>query len=304
MFGSCEICGAEDWQTIYCGPVRDGAFGNSVGGAEVARCGSCGVERLAEGFCPPESVYETEDYRRKLQQGLDTPSYMASHDELQIFSLTELWPMNLRGRTIADIGCAGGSFLDHISGLSKYIIAIEPSSIYHESLKRRGYSVYRYAADAARDLSGQIDLVVSFQVIEHTSNPRQFLRDIRSLLKPNGLLVISTPNRNDILIHLLKDDFRSFFYRVVHRWYFDAASAAVCAQLAGFEVVDVRHVHRYGMSNAIAWLRDRKPIGRDRLPGITQFADQVWRQFLEDSGQADTLYIFLKPTSDGLGNRA
>jgi len=302
VFGPCEICGAQGWQTVYQGPVRDGAFGNSVDGAEVARCGGCGVERLAERSCPPESAYETEDYRRKLQQGLDTPSYLASHDELQIFSLTQLWPMSLRGQAIADIGCAGGSFLDHVSGLSSHIIAIEPSSIYHESLKRRGYAVYRYAADAARDFSGRIDLATSFQVIEHTPNPRQFLRDIRSLLKPDGLLVVSTPNRNDILNHLLKDDFRRFFYRVVHRWYFDADSATTCARLAGFEVVDVRHVHRYGMSNALAWLRDRSPTGQERLPGITPFADQVWRGFLEDSGQADTLYVFLKPAPDSPGS--
>jgi hypothetical protein len=70
-------------------------------------------------------------------------------------------------------------------------------------------------------------------------------------------------------MELLPDDFPSFFYRTVHRWYFNVASLAECAKLAGFEVVETQFVHRYGMANAIAWLRDRRPVsnGRSRPAG-------------------------------------
>ena len=88
-------------------------------------------------------------------------------------------------------------------------------------------------------------------------------------------------------------NYASFFYRVVHRWYFDRASLAKCAQLAGFEVARVRYVHRYPLSNALAWLRDREPKGRERLAGITELADELWRQFLVESGQTDCIYMEL-----------
>jgi ubiquinone/menaquinone biosynthesis C-methylase UbiE len=38
------------------------------------------------------------------------------------------------------------------------------------------------------------DIVTATEVIEHLENPRSFLRDINRVLKPSGLLILSTPN--------------------------------------------------------------------------------------------------------------
>jgi len=39
------------------------------------------------------------------------------------------------------------------------------------------------------------DVVISFETIEHLPNPKQFLLEINRLLKPNGILLLSTPNK-------------------------------------------------------------------------------------------------------------
>ncbi len=293
-FVACEICGAENWRAVYQGPVRDGAFGTLREGATVARCGGCGVDRLAESVCPDESFYETEAYRRKLGQGLSTGAYLGAADALQGFALEAIEPDSLRDKTVADVGCAGGRFLDYVADLAGRMLAIEPSDIYRDSLAERGYAVFPYAADAAAEFGGKVDFAASFQVIEHVRNPRVFLADIRPLLAPGGSLLITTPNRRDILMDLLPDDFPAFFYRVVHRWYFDADALAGCARRAGFAVDGVRFVHRYGLSNALAWLRDRRPSGRTRLAGVEPPADHFWRGYLEDGGRADCIFMFLK----------
>lgn len=294
-FAPCAICGDSDWGLSYCGPIRDGAFGSVRENAAVARCGGCGVERLAEEFCTPASFYETDEYRSKLLQELDSESHFRTHDELQIHTLKTIWPTNLRGKTIADIGCAAGSLLDHLRGYTRNQIAVEPYDVFREGLATRGYHAYRYARDAVADWAGKVDFALSIQVIEHTSNPRAFLEEIRPLLGPDGKLVVSTPNRSDILFDLLPEDFPLFFYRSVHRWYFDAVSLANCARLAGYEIVKVHHVHRYGMANALRWLRDRKPCGQERFKTISPIADILWTGYLEDSGQSDCLYLILKP---------
>jgi 2-polyprenyl-3-methyl-5-hydroxy-6-metoxy-1,4-benzoquinol methylase len=95
------------------------------------------------------------------------------------------------------------------------------------------------------------------QVIEHVEDPKAFFAGIRQLLKPDGLAVISTPIRDDILMDLLPDDFPAFFYRTQHRWAFDAAALARCTEVAGLVVREVRHVRRYGMVNVLLWLRER-----------------------------------------------
>ena len=64
-------------------------------------------------------------------------------------------------------------------------------------------------------------------------------------------------------------------------------------EAAGFDVREVRHVHRYGMANALLWLRERKPSGRERLTVIDHEADALWRAWLESTGRADNLYMLL-----------
>ena len=296
-FAACEICGVRDWTPVHRGDVRDGVFGRVRPDTSVARCRGCGVDRLEEAACPDASFYETESYRRKLQEEVSTAGHYAVADELQIFTQQVLWPRSLRDLIVADVGSAGGSFLDGVAGTAGRCVAVEPCTIYHESLRARGYDVFPYAANARAAYEGRVDVAASIQVIEYTANPRQFLADIRPLLAPDGVLLISTPNRDDILMKLLPQDFPSFFHRIVHRWYFDAASLAACARHAGLEVIETRHLHRYGMANALAWLRDRRPSGRARLEGISPLADHLWRGYLEDTGQSDNLYMLLRRAS-------
>jgi 2-polyprenyl-3-methyl-5-hydroxy-6-metoxy-1,4-benzoquinol methylase len=292
-YGPCEICGTSSWSQIYAGNARDGVFGQSRPDTTVMRCGGCGVDRLDESACPDESFYETPAYRAKLQEELTAAGHFAVADELQVFTHQAIWPWSVRGRVVADIGAAGGSLLDSFAGMASRCVAIEPCTVYHASLKDRGYAVYPYAEDAGRDLAGTVDLAFSIQVIEHVRNPREFLAAILPLLSPEGRLVVSTPNREDILLKLLPRDFAAFFYRVVHRWYFDANALSRCAQMAGFDVIDTRFVHRYGMANALTWLRDRRPSGRARIDAIAPLADDQWASYLSLTGQSDCLYLVL-----------
>jgi len=292
-FPLCEICGVDAWTTVYRGPVRDGIFGKVRDATVVCRCGGCGVERLDETACPPDSFYEGDAYRAKLAKGLDSEAYFAEHDMLQLHTLKAIWPIDLRHAIVADIGCGGGSLLDHVRGWSARQIAIEPSAVYRDALTARGYAAYPYAVDAARDWAGRVDVAFSIQVVEHTRNPRAFLADILPLLAPGGRLIISTPNRSDILFGLLPNDFPAFFYRVVHRWYFDADSLAACARLAGYKVEKICPSHRYGIGNMLRWLRDRKPTGNIAMDGIMPVADAFWSGYLESIGRSDCLYLVL-----------
>lgn len=293
-FRSCEICGSHDWRHVYFGAVRDGIFGKFREKAIVGACGGCGVHRLDENHCLGENDYESDAYRARLDEGTGLAEHFASHDHLQIHALNAIQPHRLRDLTVADVGAGGGSFLDHVRGVAGRTIAIEPADHFQTLLAERGYETYAYAADAAENLGPIADVAVSLHVIEHVRNPRVFLAEIRTLVKPGGRVVIATPNSADILLELLPDTFPAFFYRVVHRWYFNSASLARCAVEAGFKVEETRYLHRYGMANALHWLRDRRPTGNAPLAGIDNLADSFWKSYLEASGCSDTLFMTLK----------
>lgn len=297
-FAACEICGGKEWAAVHVGSVRDGAFGRlSRPESVVGRCQTCGVDRLDETLCKDADFYRSEEYRSLLAEPTDAAGFFAEHDMLQLRNLTEVWPEPIRGKVIADVGCAAGSFLDHVRGLARKAIAIEPCEVYHESLQSRGYAVYNSSVEAARGQVDRVELAVSFSVIEHVDNPRKFLAEIRELMAPDGKLLISTPNRRDILMDLLPDEYPNFFYRTQHRWYFDAESLRFCAQRAGLIVSEARCRHRFGLSNTLAWLRDRGPTGMVGLPHIDDpLVDSVWRKFLESKGVGDYLYFLLTPS--------
>lgn len=293
-FPRCPICAEEAWTIVHSGAVRNGGFGATRPG-EVARCSGCGVERLAERLCLPDHAYQTDAYRDHLDQGHDLARYHSMHDEFARFTLDALWPNSLRGKIVADIGCGGGSLLDHLRGLPNEILAVDPDAGFAAALQARGYRWIASARDAAVTHAHRVDVAFSIQVIEHVTDPRAFLADIRPLLAPDGVLIVSTPNRADILMELLPDDFPAFFYRTQHRWCFDASSLARCANAAGFAVAQTRHVHRYGLANAMQWLRDRRPKGRVSLPPIDRTMDGLWSSWLEATGRADCLYQILRP---------
>jgi len=293
-FNKCEICDSNEWELLYNGKIRGGGYGSYKNNGTVKRCKNCGVGRLSESDCIQPSAYETDEYRRTVNQGLTVTDFYKIADPNQIFHLKAAQSISFRGKLVADIGCGAGSFSDYISGICNQIIAIEPSKIYQESLSKRGYYTFDYTKDAFDDFSSKVDVAVAFQVIEHVENPVFFLKEIIKLLKPGGTLLIATPNSNDIMLKLMPMEFKSFFYRVVHRWYFDIESLSFTAEKSGFIIKEKLQLHTMKMSNMISWLLTKRPSGNNStFMGIDRQADSLWSSYLEQTGQADTLFLLL-----------
>jgi 2-polyprenyl-3-methyl-5-hydroxy-6-metoxy-1,4-benzoquinol methylase len=293
MKQQCEICGGK-YHELYKGNIRDGAYGGVKSSAMVYQCNQCGVQRLREKDCILDGYYETGEYRERLKESLESKKATIEQDEMQHHTLKTLFPESLRGKSILDVGCGVGSLLDMLKNVSHSQIGVEPCNPYLESLSGRGYKVYPSLSKALEGSKDTVDYAFSIQVIEHVRNPTEFLKDIKKMIKPGGRLLISTPNRCDILMNLLGEKFYPFFYRTQHRWYFNENSLTICAKFAGFKVNNINFVHRYGMANTLYWLRDKVPNGKEKMSGINGMADSLWKAYLENSKQSDNIYMELK----------
>jgi len=296
----CVICGGLSNRIVYQGDIRDGMFGSLKLDATIFQCEQCGVQRLKESDCIPNDYYDSGEYRSKLEQSLLRNDVLQQHSKMNAFTY-EVFPKgDLVGCDVIDVGCGSGSFLNELNSVAKSVAGIEPCLPYRISLNDSGYNIYPSIVDyLENNTHNNFDLAFSIQVIEHVENPKKFLEDISLLLKPGGEIIISTPNRNDIMMSLLYDEFATFFYRTQHRWYFDADSLCNIANYAGLEIVELKYVHRYGMSNTLHWLRDRLPCGDKRIETINFDADSCWKSYLENSGQSDNLYLRLKKPNFG-----
>lgn len=233
------------------------------------------------------------EYRELVDGGAEAATYYSLHDREQADKLKIVGTDALRGRVIADVGAGAGSFLDVAANMAAATIAIEPTHVFHDELRRQGHVVFDFCANVSAEWRGKVDLAVCFSVLEHVDDPRQLLAEIREMLRPGGRVLVSTPNLDDWLVTLLPDDYAPFFFRHVHRWYFDAAALTALAHAAGFEKVSPFYVHRFDLSNFLVWLRDRKPSGTGQIDVPTPLT-AAFRSTLEATGRADYLYAWLE----------
>ena len=234
LYGPCEICGYSQWEIRYKGRIREGGFGNLSGETcYVAECAHCGIGRLNENACKDEEFYEKDDYKNLISEADEESASRAVRNLEYVRDLIQVEGVDRKTSVVGEIGCAGGYFLDRVGKPGREVVAIEPTTIYHEKLKQRGYRVYPMVENALEAYAGKIELAFCFAVIEHTLDPLKFLQEIKKLLAPGGTLILSTPNRRDILMEFKLEAYQRFFYRCVHRWYFDRESFSFCARKAG-----------------------------------------------------------------------
>ncbi len=94
-----------------------------------------------------------------------------------------------------DFGCGNGALAQWLSESGFEVTGIDPSAS-GIGQARQAYpdlAFHQLGSDDDLDALGRFDLVTSIEVIEHCYDPRSVVRKIRQLLKPGGLLVLSTP---------------------------------------------------------------------------------------------------------------
>ena len=115
--------------------------------------------------------------------------------------------ISFRGKTVLDIGCGtgglgrlvtqeGGSYI----GLDFYAAMLEMAqALLGELPKSRRTALVRASGTSLPLRDASVDVVAAFDVIEHLVGgepwQRAFLLEIRRVLRPDGLLLLTTPNR-------------------------------------------------------------------------------------------------------------
>ena len=106
------------------------------------------------------------------------------------------------GRAL-DVGCGPGFFLEAAAGRGYEPWGLDPSVFAVEIARRRfGDHVHVGVLETATLAAGYFDLVTAFDAFEHVYDPRRFLAAARRLLRPGGLLAITTPDPTSLLARL------------------------------------------------------------------------------------------------------
>lgn len=131
------------------------------------------------------------------------------------------------GRDVLDIACGEGYGGFLLSQVARSVVGIDiDNTVVEYAGKTYGSGKLRFAQGSCLRIPApdqSFAVVVSFETIEHIREHDQFLREVRRVLRPDGVLVISTPDRDVYsdpdtpnpfhVLELTKSEFRKILAR-------------------------------------------------------------------------------------------
>jgi SAM-dependent methyltransferase len=116
------------------------------------------------------------------------------------------------GGVLVDVGCGTGELWSYVSELFDRYVGVD--CVRYEGFPDLGEFHHSNLERGPTNLpDNYADVVVSIETIEHVENPWAFMRELVRLVKPSGLMIVTTPNQLSFLSLLtlvVKKRFASF----------------------------------------------------------------------------------------------
>ena len=105
----------------------------------------------------------------------------------------------VQGKHVLDIACGEGYGSNLLASSARFVngVDIDQAIIIHASqnYKKENLSFTHGSVEKIPFEANTFDIVVSFETLEHTTEHISMLKEIKRVLKPEGLLLISTPDK-------------------------------------------------------------------------------------------------------------
>jgi len=249
----CNVCYEAAEHKLVSGITRDG-------GGAVYECRACGhifqetnmtLEEIAE--------YNELEYTKnnKILEGSIKVADLFEEREKTIYKdIENLSPLLQPYMDLLDIGCGAGNLLCGVRDAVRSVSGVELSHEYVSFLKTKNISGY-YGFIENIEFENRFDIVTSLNAIDHMPFPAEALKNIKKILKDDGLLYIEVPNMKEALKMYLPEQTRAgydkFFWHKAHFSYFDEKRIVNLLEFCGFEVEKVMYRHQYGLYNFLHW---------------------------------------------------
>jgi 2-polyprenyl-6-hydroxyphenyl methylase / 3-demethylubiquinone-9 3-methyltransferase len=156
----------------------------------------------------------------------------------------------LAGRLALDVGCGAGLLCEPLARLGAHVTGVDaaPENIAVATAHAAQMSLkidYR-AGELALQKLGPFDLVTSMEVIEHVTDPAAFINELTARMKPDGLMLLSTPNRTAASKLLLVEAAERLGHvpRGTHDWdkFLTPEELELLLKNAGLEIIEMRGI--------------------------------------------------------------
>lgn len=217
---------------------------DTVNQFDVMECMACGFKHIV----PIPTMEELDQVYREDYYSKEKPFYLHEHQEdldwwnhvydERYDRLESLLPADRR--RILDVGSGPGFFLLRGKGRGWDVVGIEPSRQAADHSRGLGVEIREgfLTKEMAKTLE-PFDVVHLHEVLEHIPHPLAFLKLVRGLLRPDGVLCAIVPNDYNPLQRAIRHSlqFQPWWIAPPHHInYFDHASLQRLLCRAGFHV--------------------------------------------------------------------
>ncbi|GAA0737150.1 class I SAM-dependent methyltransferase [Gaetbulibacter jejuensis] len=144
---------------------------------------------LSEYYKSEDYISHTDSKRNWFEKAYHFVRGMALKRKLKLIN-----SFSVSGKTILDVGCGTGDFLQTAKNNSWNVYGIEPNekarAIANSKTKNQVFDTNTLQEFE----SGTFDVITLWHVLEHLPNLETEIQNLNRLLKPNGRLVIAVPN--------------------------------------------------------------------------------------------------------------
>ena len=246
----CNICSSESTDLLW---AKDGF--------QYVKCKRCGLVYVNPRLTEDEiRRIDEEGFTSRCDthpEPLDFQSYRGFFSRIDKYRLTN---------RLLDVGCFKGHLLvgARQHGWDVFGTEISESAAQYARMSY-GLKVHCGPLHDAAYGSDTLDVVSLFDVIEHPSDPFAYLREIRRILRPGGLLHITTPNFNGVMRTILGKRWTVFF--PWHLYYFSYQTLEKLLINSGLETIFASSSNWGPIStfNPYISLKEKRTISRGGL---------------------------------------
>lgn len=227
----CIVCGGLNSKFV----LRKNKGDQRDGNVTLRQCLNCQTVFLAD--WKDEFIAELYDYYAA-RIGLGKEELYDPINDLRYEQLLAEFKRFVNGTKVLDVGCGQGQFVDFMVRAGWNVSGIELSDSAVAICQQFGLPVKKMDFFDSALQPASFDLLTMFEVIEHLPLPGQFMARAEELLKPGGILYLTTPNFAALDRRILGSD-----WDVIHRehlaYFTPKTLRKVIRDNTNFEVVSV-----------------------------------------------------------------
>ncbi|PIS47589.1 MAG: hypothetical protein COT17_02715 [Elusimicrobia bacterium CG08_land_8_20_14_0_20_51_18] len=224
-------------ECIACGGKNFSVWGRKDA-YEILKCAACGLGIT----WPQPSTAQIGEFNRDIYSARErAAAYEVRRRELDLrheAALVKIMKFKRSG-VLLDIGCNIGVFLKaaRSAGFDVFGSEINTECATY-GREKYGLDIRPGVVSAAGFNSGDFDVVTLFDVLEHVPEPFVFLKEVKRLLKSDGLLVLQAPNFDSFMAGLMRENW-AWLTPPDHLYHFTPGSLLRLLKAVGFEIEEI-----------------------------------------------------------------